>query len=1046
MDFIAFKDGGLRDDRYRIIDEVEERLPDRPKVNHRQRSVKDYGLTCAQQQDRSQAEGLFTVTPRTVDFRDIVVGQTYTKKVTLTNCTNKLYAFRILPVSPKYKEVLQYEYRLPPKLPSGLSWSVNIRFTPSKEDDLETTIVFRTEQGVFVVPVRAFRRKSVVSASPDKLDYGCVIFGEKLSKRVTLRNDGALAATVSVGGSVRDWTDVLHKNPINGKEESVVVFNPAGYTLTIEPYSASYFDVIFSPHEDVVIDGDIEIRYDVDGSAAVKKIQVRGTGGSLPVHVSSAAEIDFEWCFFETTYCEKITIQNTTNVLTTVIPEVPPTLSSSLSFSPKSVCVQAKSTSEICVFFTPQRGLGHTVQSVILMSVRDQKTPLSVKLNARLTERGFGVSTNELHFGSRSVCEEIVQPLRVENLSDLPQTLGFLTLPDNVKVAPYPIVTLLPKEVMEFKVGVRPPTLGQFTHVVNITNEYDVSRAIQLTGCGCEYPVRFSKSCIDLPACPLGGEINYSVTLQNNGNAQQSFFISSPLEYLRASPSFGTLQGGEHCPIVVFFAPLAQPSTPPLEETMPRPSTKRISRRGREREHTPPLEKVTDSEEACLNELYKAWECNSSGEGWSRHSSFFLKCVVGEAASEQVVMLQINCVVVKPTLSVSLVSRVHQKAVLRKASKRGAKKNERRGVEQSLTLEISPSAVKQSVDFGKVPLNSRVERVFLLRYTGEGSMYLQMRPVAAYSPFFVSKPPQFILSHDEECAVTVCFTPAECGYYREEVVFSSACSNDVTLSLQGSCEPADLLVTGDRELGEQTKSIEVIVLEPAQVGQESRQQLFFHNMSNLPLEVNVAFITGEGKTPAWPEGCSFTFECDQFVIPGRTKVPKTIVFTPQVVGMVSLHLRVSDGSSVQTILVEGRGCDLPVFLTFPSCKELAAGESAPYTGFRKNPFPETGASAIDPVRLYFAAEQTRSISVGSLKAGSSFECIVGGWSETFTENGWKLEPLKITGPAGSHGTFTVSYNPRRDHTDVSFCTFSLAIKCALVPEERVYHVQCTGTA
>nr|CCC94383.1 conserved hypothetical protein [Trypanosoma congolense IL3000] len=1044
MEFIAYDDGVLRDKRYRSVDVVEEPLQKNLKGIRRQRKL-DYGLSLVHQPEQPKGEGLFTVDPRIVEFRDVCVGEKCTKAITLTNCTNKSRTFRVLPISPMFSRVLRLQYDLPPKLPPGLSWSINVVFTPLKEDDMETVIAFRTEDGVFLVPVRFFRKRVALSISPERLDFGCVVFGEKVTKRITLKNDGGLNAGVFVSGSLREWMEVFHNNSYQG-DVPVVRINPATNYVTVPPYSISFLDVTFSPHEGVVLNDDIELRYEVDGLPTVKKVVVKGSGDSLPVYVSSGSEINFDWCFFDVTYCEIITLTNTTNTLTTVVPEVPTILASSLTVSPKTVCIQANSSAKVSVFLTPQRGLDATFQCSIMMSVRGYKAPISVSLRAMLTERGFRLNTNALHYGTKTLCEEVIQTLEVENLSDLPQTIGFLTLPENVNIIPYAVTTLLPKEVIQLKIGVRPPTLGQFTHVINIINEYDDTQSIQLTGFGYESTVQFSRPCIDLPACPLGGESRYSTTLQNKGSVDYEYVIVSPHKALTVSPSFGTLRQGEDRPIVVFFNAVTHTCAPIVEEPVTRPTGRRGTKKTKDKECTVPIEGSMENEESCFNELYKSWECNSPGEIWSRRSTFLLKCILGHAAKEHVVMLQVNCVVVKPTLVARVISRISQNPCPKKTAKHNPKKNERRiPTEHSLTLETSSSAVRQCVDFGTVPLKCRTERVLVLIYNGGGTVFLQMRPTATYSPFTIPKPPKIAISGGEEYALPLYFTPVECGSFRESVIITSQDSNDVVITLLGSCEPADLFVSVDRELGEHPKTVTLLELDPVQVGQEFRQQLFFHNMSTLPIEVTTKLVAVEGGVLDWPEEHSFAFESDQFIIPGKLKLPKFLIFTPQVAGTFSVCLQISDGLVNHNIIVNGRGCDLPVYFTFPQ-ERLSLEDNVSCIGIQPNAFAAPqGTSVLDPVRLYFVAEQVKHIYVGSVRTGGQFECCVNDWSETFSESGWKLDCMKVTGVAGSKAAFTLSYTPKRENTDVSFCAFSLLIRSPLLLEDNVCYIQCTGS-
>ncbi|PBJ70310.1 hypothetical protein BCY84_18731 [Trypanosoma cruzi cruzi] len=1050
MEFLAYEDGTLRSEFYRTSDAVEEPNFNPRKVYHQESKASRLVLNGAQEFTGQEGTLGFIHSPKSVLFDNFTVGETYTMVMVLTNCANRSKTFRVLPIPIKYRDVLRVEYAPPPRIPTGLSSKVRVIFTPEENIDFETAVGFRTEEGVFFVPVKAYRKRSCVSVDPECLDFGVVIFGEKSTRVLTLRNDGALAAKVFISGSFRKWMEVFDKDPQNDQESLVLSIKPVANQLLVNPFSTCRLEVTFSPHQEINIDDEIELRYDSDGKEHIQRVPVKGFGGSLPVYVSSASIIDFGWCFYENRYCEKILITNATNVSVNVVPEIPPTLASSMIFSPETACIQANSTFDLYFLFTPFRGMESNICSAIKMVVSGQTSPIAVTLKAQITERGFSLEPKKLEYGTSNMNEEIILPLKIRNNSDLPQTVGFLKLPVNVHVTPFQTIILLPKEVFEVKVGVRPPTLGQYTQMIKMTNEYGDSQSVQITGYGNKNVVRFLKPCFSFPACPFGGETTCTNVLENRGSVPCGFRLISPTDVLRVYPSSGVLYPGKTIPIVLIFRPPEpQQIIVTVEENVSRPGGKGALKKRKERENLNATTGVLDQEVVSLDTLYKDWESNGIDEEWSRHCTFLVKCLSNMETEKFLNLLQVNCTVVKPTLIARYLSRSLQKIVVQKvSSKRNSKKSPPlvNLTEETSVVEMSGGGTHLDIDFGEVPLKHLSEKTCLLQYNGERSISLQVRPVNTLSPFRIVKLPPAKLSQKEECTMGIRFHPTEYGNFRDTINIASVGANDIALSLSGICRPADLLITLSSDItGDRFNSIDHFSFDTVLVGQEIRQSLYIHNLGSLTVEVTAKLLSAEGKELKWPESHSFIIESDRFTITGNCKVSIMSIFCPRVAGTLSAFLQLSAGAFHHTILLKGRASEKLVFYTFPEQSAQMTETSFVCTGLQPEVFPPEGSSPAYPFQILCVAGETKTITVGCVKLGASFECIVCGWSESYHENGWKLEPIKVNVPSGSNVLFTLNYNPKREIGDVSFCTFSFITKSSQPLAETKCHVRCTGT-
>ncbi|NXM03301.1 CFA74 protein, partial [Tyrannus savana] len=130
--------------------------------------------------------------PSCIHFKDFDVGQTYKKKIILTNASYSVNYCRLVGISECLKDFISVHFDPPGKMSSGMSCEFVVTFKPMVNESLEGEVLFVAQTGSFSVPLKCTVKSCVLALDKELIDFGSHVVGETISRTISLTNSGAL--------------------------------------------------------------------------------------------------------------------------------------------------------------------------------------------------------------------------------------------------------------------------------------------------------------------------------------------------------------------------------------------------------------------------------------------------------------------------------------------------------------------------------------------------------------------------------------------------------------------------------------------------------------------------------------------------------------------------------------------------------------------------------------------------------------------------------------------------------------------------------------
>ncbi|NWS17568.1 CFA74 protein, partial [Pachyramphus minor] len=130
--------------------------------------------------------------PSCIHFKDFDVGQTYKKKIILTNASYSVNYCRLVGISECLKDFISVHFEPPGKMSSGMSCEFVVTFKPMINESLEGEVMFVAQTGSFSVPLKCTVKSCVLALDKELIDFGSHVVGETISRTISLTNSGAL--------------------------------------------------------------------------------------------------------------------------------------------------------------------------------------------------------------------------------------------------------------------------------------------------------------------------------------------------------------------------------------------------------------------------------------------------------------------------------------------------------------------------------------------------------------------------------------------------------------------------------------------------------------------------------------------------------------------------------------------------------------------------------------------------------------------------------------------------------------------------------------
>jgi len=385
---------------------------------------------------------LFASKPTICSFADIEIGQVYTKQIEITNISYSITYIKFLDISEHLKDFTSIEFKPPGAMSAGTSCSLTITFKPMINRNLEGAVMFKSENGIFKIPIKCSIKKCDVRIDPPRIDFCKETVGEKSRAKIVLSNKGVLSteyvlykypmnssiiplfsgsevetapknntkgdhgkpsiASTDKNSSNEELIDKVDSETCNSEnldtstDEAVKSSDIFSDEINLEgcvPFhkgvlhhnttSTVHFE--FTPTVAGIYHKAKFILHFEDKNTNDITIEATGYSNDVPVWVERK-EIDMRICTYDRLYQDKIVINNRANTALKLVLQVPKYMKNHMEVLPKNGYIQAKSTFTAQLKFLPRKSLQHDAPKYFDHSLGVLQVPMKIQVSQqRLT-------------------------------------------------------------------------------------------------------------------------------------------------------------------------------------------------------------------------------------------------------------------------------------------------------------------------------------------------------------------------------------------------------------------------------------------------------------------------------------------------------------------------------------------------------------------------------------------------------------------------------------------------------------------------------------
>eukprot|EP00597_Dinobryon_sp_UTEXLB2267_P012124 CAMPEP_0170113434 /NCGR_PEP_ID=MMETSP0020_2-20130122/9888_1 /TAXON_ID=98059 /ORGANISM="Dinobryon sp., Strain UTEXLB2267" /LENGTH=1783 /DNA_ID=CAMNT_0010339793 /DNA_START=13 /DNA_END=5360 /DNA_ORIENTATION=- len=591
---------------------------DRAKGRHRTRIEFGTEQIAGGRQFKGQA---FVSKPVELVFKDFEVGKKYRKMFTMTNVSYTFNSFKLLDLDDEVIDFFVITFEKPGRMSAGVSCSIEIVFTPQINKDILTAIRLLTETGPVEVPLKCLIKRCAPRIVQPVIDFGRIIVGQKLSNSLKIKNSQALSTEFIILPfeenklEVATGDDSIEQNVIksDGSEEYVPetfdptmdpalnesellyrvqrvmtqtfrkmkFFNPLPLSASLEignldGYGATSLDIICAPLTVGLIEQKFSVKFNevedsamtVDdlGEPVMKEqfVTVTVIGEEVPIYVAEET-MDLKCTLYDRIYRKKITLKNRAKQAYKVSITVAAAYAKYVEVNPTILFVQAKSSQNVNVKFTPAVDMLSKVGyftcpyeaytdaalTVIPVEIRvaGQDLPVFFMVRSSVCPSTVELSSSSLEFGRVYVGQQSSKTITLCNRSMLPQKVAFVRLKKEFSVKPNDgFAVLLPNESMDFEIFFSPISAINYEVDITLITSLNDSYVLKVIAEGVDPPLEFSSSVIRMRTTSPGERVVESVLVTNKTSHSQCFEVVSPnsrFTWLKVSPAVVQLEPGK---------------------------------------------------------------------------------------------------------------------------------------------------------------------------------------------------------------------------------------------------------------------------------------------------------------------------------------------------------------------------------------------------------------------------------------------------------------------------------------------------------------------
>src|SRR5271170_6194466 len=446
-----------------------------------------------------------TIAPSALTFGNVIVGQSGTQSVKLTNSGNSSVTINLATVAGTGFGITGLS--LPTTLTGGQSISFNAQFTPTAVSAASGTITFTdnapgSPQVVSMVGTGVATNSSLV-ANPGSVAFGSVAVGSSSPQTITLTNTGNTSATISAISS------------------SGTGFSASGLSipLTLAANQSTSFSAQFTPTTIGSAAGSILITSTASNPTVSIGLEGTGVQGNLTANPPS---INFGSLLVGASGSVSVTLTNS-GTASVAISQVSTsgTGFSMTGLSAPSTLTAGQSTS-LTAKFAPTAAGSATGSISIVSNAPGSPLVIALSGSGTATQPQLTISPASVAFGSVSVGSSGSQTVTLTNAGNATLTVTQATSSGtgfSMSGASMPM-TINAGGSASFSTIFAPTATGAASGSISIVSNAPGSpAAIALTGTGIQGQLGATPSSVNFGSVAVGSTGSQTITLTNSGTA-----------------------------------------------------------------------------------------------------------------------------------------------------------------------------------------------------------------------------------------------------------------------------------------------------------------------------------------------------------------------------------------------------------------------------------------------------------------------------------------------------------------------------------------------
>jgi Cep192 domain 4/Abnormal spindle-like microcephaly-assoc'd, ASPM-SPD-2-Hydin/HYDIN/CFA65/VesB-like, Ig-like domain len=449
-----------------------------------------------------------TISPASLNFNNVTVGQTSTQSVTLTNSGNADLVLNLATISgPSFG---MNGLSLPKTLTAGQNLTFSVQFTPTSTTAASGSIVFTDNAPgspqTLTMTGSAVAANSTLTANPGSVNFGSAVVGSRSTQTITLTNSGTATVTVN---QVATTGAGFSASGINAGQ-------------TIAAGATASFTAAFAPTAAGAISGNITLTTNATNPTLSIALSGTGTQGSLAANPSS---VNFGSLLVGSSGSVSVTLSNAGTAPVTI--SAASITGTGFAMTGLSVpqSINPGQTSSFTATFAPTSA-GSASGSVSITS-NAPGSPLTIALtgSATATQAQLTISPTPVAFNNVNVGSSATQSVTLANTGNASLNITAASITGSgYSMSLAAPLTINAGQNSTFTVKFAPTSAGSASGSISITSNAPGSPAtIPLSGTGVQAQIVASPTSVSFGNVADGNTNSQPVTLTNNGNATLTF-------------------------------------------------------------------------------------------------------------------------------------------------------------------------------------------------------------------------------------------------------------------------------------------------------------------------------------------------------------------------------------------------------------------------------------------------------------------------------------------------------------------------------------------